>query len=207
MENKEVRSVITKRTLAAALKDLIEKKPLQDITVLEITEACRYHRQTFYYHFADIKDLLRWTFEEEAAAFITEHPLSEDLEDIFRTIFLFLSKNQRFCFEAYQTLGRDALIDYFTEDTHKILYSAIISQAGDAAIDDNDAEFITAVLSSVLLTHAENWVCRKSIWNLEEILCQIQYLTEDLIAGAKRRRAGNEKKKSASGDANTSREK
>lgn len=207
MENNEVRSAITKQTMAAALKDLMEKKPLQDITILEITETCRYHRQTFYYHFADIKDLLRWTFEEEAAAFVSEHPLSEDLIDIFRTIFLFLSKNQKFCSAAYQTLGRDALIDYFTEDTHNIIYSAIISQAGDAAITSDDAEFITAVLSSVLLTHAENWVCRKSIWNLEEILCQLQYLTEDLIAGAKRRRAGNEMKKSASGEANTTREK
>ena len=207
METREVRSTITKQTMATALKDLMKKKPLQDITILEITEACRYHRQTFYYHFADIKDLLRWTFEEEAAAFVLEHPLSEDIIDIFRTIFLFLSKNQRFCSAAYQTLGRDALIDYFTEDTHKILYSAIMSQAGDEAITHNDAEFITTVLSSVLLTHAENWVCRKSIWNLEEILCQIQYLTEDLIAGAKRRRAGNEMKKSASGEANTTREK
>ena len=207
METKEVRSAITKRTMAAALKDLMEIKPLQDITVLEITESCRYHRQTFYYHFTDIKDLLRWTFEEEAEAFISEHPLSEDLEDIFRTIFLFLSKNQKFCSAAYQTLGRDALIDYFTEDTHKIIYSAVTSQAGDAAITGDDAEFITAVLSSVLLTHAENWVCRKSIWSLDEIIRQIHYLTEDLIAGAKRRRAGNEMKKSASGEANTTREK
>ena len=193
--------------MATALKDLMEKKPLQDITILEITETCRYHRQTFYYHFSDIKDLLRWTFEEEAAAFVSEHPLSEDLEEIFRTIFLFLSKNQKFCSAAYQTLGRDVLIDYFTEDTHNIIYSAIISQAGDAAITSDDAEFITAVLSSVLLTHAENWVCRKSIWSLDEILLQIQYLTEDLIAGAKRRRAGNEMKKSASGETNTTREK
>ena len=37
----------TKQALAATLKQLLEKKSLDDITVKEIVEACEVNRQTF----------------------------------------------------------------------------------------------------------------------------------------------------------------
>ena len=51
----------TKLALANALKAQLQKKFLDDITVKELVEACEINRQTFYYHFQDIYDLLRWS--------------------------------------------------------------------------------------------------------------------------------------------------
>lgn len=39
---------------------LMEQKPLDDITVKEITEAGPVNRKTFYFHFHGIEDLLKW---------------------------------------------------------------------------------------------------------------------------------------------------
>ncbi len=55
----------TKLALANALKAQLQKKFLDDITVKELVEACEINRQTFYYHFQDIYDLLRWLLEHE----------------------------------------------------------------------------------------------------------------------------------------------
>ena len=44
----------TKLALANALKKLLQKKFLDDITVKELVEECEVNRQTFYYHFQDI---------------------------------------------------------------------------------------------------------------------------------------------------------
>ena len=41
----------TKLALANALKKLLQKKFLDDITVKELVEECEVNRQTFYYHF------------------------------------------------------------------------------------------------------------------------------------------------------------
>ena len=54
------KSLSTKRALAASLKKLMEKKPLSKITVSEIISDCNVNRKTFYYHFQDIYDLLKW---------------------------------------------------------------------------------------------------------------------------------------------------
>lgn len=57
----------TKLALANALKKLPQKKFLDDITVKELVEECEVNRQTFYYHFQDIYDLLRWFLEHETS--------------------------------------------------------------------------------------------------------------------------------------------
>ena len=55
----------TKLSLASSLRRLLQKKFLDDITVKEIVEDCEVNRQTFYYHFQDIYDLLHWFLEHE----------------------------------------------------------------------------------------------------------------------------------------------
>lgn len=62
----------TKQQLAAALKTLMERKPLDKITISELTALCKIRRQSFYYHFEDIFDLVRWMFENEAISLLKQ---------------------------------------------------------------------------------------------------------------------------------------
>ncbi len=50
----------TKQAMAESLKKLMQKKPLSKITVNEIITDCDINRNTFYYHFENIYDLLKW---------------------------------------------------------------------------------------------------------------------------------------------------
>ena len=56
----------TKEALAAALKKMMAVKPIDKITVKDLVEICGVNRQTFYYHFDDVYDLLEWVFEADA---------------------------------------------------------------------------------------------------------------------------------------------
>ena len=66
-------SETTKQELSAALKTLMSQKPLEKISIREITDLCGLRRETFYYHFADIYDLVKWMFEEEAIVLLRQH--------------------------------------------------------------------------------------------------------------------------------------
>ena len=52
----------TEQKLALKLKELMSNEPLDQITVSRLTKECGVNRQTFYYHFRDIYDLLTWIF-------------------------------------------------------------------------------------------------------------------------------------------------
>ena len=58
-------SNITKRAMAQSLKKILVVKELDKITITDITNDCGINRQTFYYHFKDIYDLLEWIFANE----------------------------------------------------------------------------------------------------------------------------------------------
>lgn len=62
----------TKQELANALKKAMAQKPLEKITIAELAAACNIRRQSFYYHFEDIYDLLRWMFEKEAISLLRQ---------------------------------------------------------------------------------------------------------------------------------------
>ena len=67
-------SNITKKALAETLKKLGTSKDINKITVSDIVEECGVNRQTFYYHFDDKFELVKYIYETELF-----DPLMEDL--------------------------------------------------------------------------------------------------------------------------------
>ena len=56
----------TKYDLEASLKKLLLQKPLDKITISDLTADCGISRMAFYYHFKDIYDLVEWVCLEDA---------------------------------------------------------------------------------------------------------------------------------------------
>lgn len=54
-----------KEAIAAAARTLVMDKHVKKLTVKDIVEECGITRQAFYYHFADIPELLQWVLERE----------------------------------------------------------------------------------------------------------------------------------------------
>ena len=82
-------SQTTKRALEASLKKLLLQKPLNKITINDITEDCGVNRMTFYYHFKDIYDLVDWILVEDAAKALENKTAFEIWSDAFLDILVF----------------------------------------------------------------------------------------------------------------------
>lgn len=50
----------TKLRIATALRELMQERPLRKITVQDIMDRTQMKRQSFYYHFQDVYDVLEW---------------------------------------------------------------------------------------------------------------------------------------------------
>lgn len=67
---------ITKRALAASLKELMAEQPFDKINVAQICQRCNMNRKSFYYHFKDKYDLVNWIFDTEFIELIKHENLS-----------------------------------------------------------------------------------------------------------------------------------
>lgn len=63
---------ITKRTLAASLKALMEGKPFEKVSIGEICDCCGMNRRSFYYHFQDKYELAIWIYETEFLGLVAQ---------------------------------------------------------------------------------------------------------------------------------------
>ena len=66
-------SSVTKTMLGEGLKKVLKSKPFSKIVVDDIAEACGVSRGTFYYHFSDKYDLLRWVFSIEVLPILSKY--------------------------------------------------------------------------------------------------------------------------------------
>lgn len=64
----------TKQKIARALRQLMCERPLSKITVQDLMERAQMKRQSFYYHFQDIYDVLGWICEQQLGAPLREDP-------------------------------------------------------------------------------------------------------------------------------------
>lgn len=118
-------SSMTKKQLAASLKKLMSKLPLDKVTVKDVALECGVNRQTFYYHFQDIYELLGFIFKSEALEAIKDYKTYETWQLGFLKIFHYVEDNKAFCLSTFCSLGRDHLEQFLNDVTFDLLYGVV----------------------------------------------------------------------------------
>ena len=113
---RELANLQTKTLIANSLKKLMNKKPLSKITITEIIQDCDINRKTFYYHFQDINDLVKWILELEAFNVIKEYDVLKDYDKIIDFTIDYVQENTHIINCAYDSIGRDELKRFFYND-------------------------------------------------------------------------------------------
>ena len=93
----------TKQALGSALKQMLAVKPIEKIAVKDLVEICGVNRQTFYYHFDDVYDLLEWVFEEDAKKVLPREVVYEHWQDDVILFFSYLRDNRSFALNIYNS--------------------------------------------------------------------------------------------------------
>ena len=100
-------SKLTKRALAASLKNCWPRSPCLKITIADITEDCGMNRMTFYYHFQDIYDLIDWICQEEGERAFQGRKGYNTLQEGFIALCHAVIENQAFILGVYRSVQRE----------------------------------------------------------------------------------------------------
>ena len=73
-----------RETIANAAKTLLFDKKVRKLTVKDIVEECHITRQTFYYHFEDIPDLMAWSLRRNFDRVIAQCQAQKNGEEALR---------------------------------------------------------------------------------------------------------------------------
>jgi len=135
----------TKKTLCLALKELMKHKAFSKITVSELVQTCNYNRKTFYYHFVDMYDLLKWMVEQETFDVVKDYDLLNDYESAISFVLTYLEENSAFLSAVYHTISHEILKELFAKDFHDIVFKLIDNAEAEVgySISDDFRDFLS----------------------------------------------------------------
>ena len=163
----------TKRALETSLKNLLLKKPVNKITINDITEDCGVNRATFYYHFKDKYDLVNWIFYVD---FLTNMGGKnfENEWDVLVAVCNIFYQNKAFYQSALRIEGQNSFKDYFYEMLEPVM--AFFVQ--DLFQVQNQKLFVT-FFCDAFLTAVLRWFSMESelepetfVEELKEVICR-----------------------------------
>jgi len=135
----EESSLQTKKSLCLALKELMKHKAFSKITVSEIVRECNVNRKTFYYHFDDVYDLLKWMLDQEAIDVIKNYNEHNAYEFALQFIINYVEENAYFLNSLYDSVSLDVIQHLFSQDFEiigKQIINAAETEAGVEIPDD-----------------------------------------------------------------------
>lgn len=150
-------SSITKNALAAAMKKLMTKYPMEKIKISDIVKLCDLNRQSFYYHFKDKYDLVNWIFYTEFFENI-ESSLEDPIWNLIEKICEFFYENRAFYSNALKVKGQNSFSEYFIEILHPIVYS----QLEEIFKDDPNENFYATFFTDAIRVSITRWLLEGS---------------------------------------------
>ncbi len=135
-------SNITKHALAESLKKLLLKKPLNKITINDLTTDCGISRMAFYYHFKDIYDLVEWVCLEESRKALQGKKTYDTWQEGLLQIFEAVYENKPFIINAYNAVSREQIENFLFQLTHDLIISVVEEQARSTSLTQEQKSFI-----------------------------------------------------------------
>ncbi len=178
MEQTSACAMRTKKKMADALKELMQNNSFEKITVSDIADGAKIHRQTFYYHFQDRYELLDWLLYYELLVPLLDGFTFENMYEKLETMFATMRDDKKFYQNALR-INKEDLTRYvsrvateqFTEVVRSIGESTGVRVA-DPESDGVIAEFFGYGITGVVLS----WASRGMKESPETMTLRIQDL-------------------------------
>lgn len=171
-------SNITKKALAAAMKELLNEMSFEKISVANICEKCDMNRKSFYYHFKDKYDLVNWIFDVEMTGLIRQRDDDASYEERWEFIERacdYFYENRTFYRRALQIHGQNCFADHFREYIAPLLYIRLQRIYENRNIDD----FAINFYADAMLCAINRWLSEKDCIKSSEFVEKVKNLIEN----------------------------
>lgn len=148
----------TKKALIESFIKLLNQTSLDKITVKEIVDDCGVNRNTFYYYFKDIYDLLDEIFTEETKRVVDGGKIYSSWQDAFLESARFALENKRAIYHVYNSLSREQVERYLYGVTDSLVLGFVQKQAEGLNVPEEDRKFIADFYKYALVGFLLEWV-------------------------------------------------
>ena len=167
----------TEKELKNAFINLLNKKPFKKITVKEIVEECGVNRNTFYYHFEDIPQLLEEIIKDNMGDLADKYSQIYQIEDCLNSIIELSLKNKKLISNIYSSANRDCFEIYEWKICEQLAKLCIDKTLNGRNISETYYRIIISDIKCVIFGFMMDWLENGMQENINEeihLLCQLK---------------------------------
>ena len=142
----------TKRAIMLSLLKLLKQKSVDKVTVKDICDECEINRNTFYYYFKDIYDVLNNIFMEEIEKNLREAGSNGSFYEEYSRAAAILVEYKDV------VIHRDIITNYLEKMTAEVVRSYIAAKSEGENISEKDLEFMSYFYGYAIIGSTYKWI-------------------------------------------------
>lgn len=150
----------TKKAIVSTFIELLNKMPLEKITVKDIVDRCEINRNTFYYYYKDIYALLDDIFRSETQKVIDANADYDSWQEGFLQATKFARDNRKAIYHVYNSLSREKLENYLYEITESVTMRFISGKTEGHPVTEEDKRFLSDFYKYALVGMMLDWISK-----------------------------------------------
>lgn len=165
----------TKRAIIESFVKLLNERPIAKITVKDIVEDCGINRNSFYYHFQDIPDLLNEVMIEQTNKVCTFSE-GDTLKDGIEIMLKYVVENKRAVYHIWSSVNKASYELKLMEMCEYIIRKYVTFFQYGTTISKEDEELIINFMKCAFFGLLTDWLCHQMSYDIVAHavrLCQI----------------------------------
>lgn len=160
----------TKLALEASLKKLLLHKPIDKITINDLTSDCGISRMSFYYHFKDIYDLVEWVCVEDGKRALQGKKTYDTWQEGMLQIFEAVLENKPFIQNVYRSISREKIENYLYKLTFNLIADVVEEKCAGTDLTGEEKGFIAEFYKFGFVGIMLDWIDRGMKGECQEIV-------------------------------------
>lgn len=148
----------TKDAIIEAFWELLDERPFNKITVKDIVDRCQINRNTFYYHFHDIPELMESTIKQEADYIIQNNSQFGSHLDCLKPFIELSLRRKRALLHIYRSVQREVFLKEAERIARYAVTEYIHTVAADLTISQQDSALLIRFYKCVLIGVMLDWL-------------------------------------------------
>ena len=176
-------SELTRKAIMQTFLNILSEKPLDKITVSDITGQCGINRNTFYYHYQDITALLEEILSDKADEFVLEYPQLNSIDECITAAMEFARSNKRVIMHIFNS-GSHSNISSLWRICEHVIRKYAETAFSNAPLSDSDKELFIRYHKCATFGLIIDWLQHgmdEEYVNDMQRICQLKRGTAELI--------------------------
>ena len=169
----------TKEKIAAAVKRLMRQKSIRKITVQDIMDETGMKRQSFYYHFQDIYDVIEWICQRELI-YKVEAGQEGSLEEWLRFLVETIEADRLFYRKIANEMDWKQMVQRTKKPVSEQVESFFSEEIGAQEISPAEKDFLVDFFSTSIIYYLLDFVSSQKNMTEEERSSQIALIVRTL---------------------------